>query len=642
MKRFVIAAVVVAGAVGALLAVRHVRAGRASGASPREAVARNLVLITIDTLRADHVGAYGYRRGTTPALDRIARDGIRFEHAYAPAPITLASHASMLTGRYPAGHGARDNLMPVSPSVPTLATVLHERGFDTAAFIAAFPLDRRFGLSRGFDVYSDRMPRGPDGRLLNERPGRQVMDEALAWLATRLSSPSPQSPVSSPRKRFFLWVHLFEPHAPYGDPARAAGRGPVERYDEEITTADAQVGRLLDALGPALANTLVTVAGDHGEAFGEHGEIGHSIFVYDTTLRVPWLMMGPGAGRPGSVAVDPVGLIDLAPTALALLGTGSIDADGLDLRPLIDGAHLRTRDLYAESFAPLTEFGWSPLRSLRSGAWKAIAAPRPELYDLANDPGETTDVATRDVERQQDLAARIDRYSAASLPQNPTTLAADREAAARLRALGYSQGPGAPGGAAVRPDPKDRRELAARIGMVTSGELQGQALEDALRALLKDDPRNSQAHLRLGDRLLETNRCAEAEEHFDAAIAGDLPSVDAYLGRAACESALGRVDAAERALRKAHDLEPGNPVITANIGILESRTGRSDAAIRSLAAALAADPDFHEARFNLALAYARAGRPADAERETRELLARLPADAPQRPEVERLLRAVTR
>ena len=628
---YILVVMLAAVAGGVFLRYRGGREAASTAPVARAGTARHLVLVTIDTLRADHVGAYGYRAGTTPSLDRIAQGGVRFDRAYAPAPITLASHASMLTGRYPAGHGARDNLMPVNASVPTLATVLHDQGFQTAAFIAAFPLDHRFGLSRGFDVYSDRMPRGPEGKLLNERPGRQVVDEALGWLEAHRGG------------RFFLWVHLYEPHAAYGDQAHAAGRSPIERYDDEIRTADGQVGRLLDGLGPVLADTIVIVVGDHGEAFGEHGEIGHSIFVYDTTLHVPWVMMGPGITARGAAITDPVCLIDLAPTLLALLGTGKIDADGVNVRPLIDGGHLPARDLYAESFAPLVDFGWSPLRALRSGAWKTIAAPRPEMYDIERDPNETTDVTALHPDVQKKFADRIDRYSPAELAQSPDAIVtSDREAATRLRALGYVQGTREKATATGRADPKDRRELAARMGLVVSGELQGKALEDALRAILRDDPGNPQAHLRLGDCLLDQAQWAEAERHFSVAITGDLPSVDAYLGLAACQSALGRRDASEQTLRKAHELEPDNPVVSANLGILESQAGRADQAIRSLTEALVVDPDFHEARFNLALAYARAGRRQDAERAARDLLSRLPADAPQRPEVERLIAALGR
>jgi choline-sulfatase len=283
---------------------------RAPGEAPH---ARNLLLITIDTLRADHIGAYGYARAQTPVLDSLARSGVLFERAYAAAPITLPSHATILTGRYPPGHGSRDNGIRVTDGVPTLATELKSQGFKTAAFVAAFPLDHQFGLDRGFDVYSDRLGRDPAGKPANERPAAQVVDEAIAWLRS-VAAPPASSP-ASPATRFFLWVHLFDPHAPYRD---ASDRRPVlERYDEEIATADREIGRLLDALGPMRTDTLIVAAGDHGEAFGEHGEYAHSIFVYDTTLRVPLIVTASGGHR--SVP-DAVTLADIAPTAARQLG----------------------------------------------------------------------------------------------------------------------------------------------------------------------------------------------------------------------------------------------------------------------------------------------------------------------------------
>ncbi|PYQ69751.1 MAG: hypothetical protein DMG01_28670, partial [Acidobacteria bacterium] len=379
--------------------------------------AENLLLVTIDTLRADHVGAYGYARARTPTLDALARGGALFERAYAAAPITLTSHATLLTGRYPPGHGARDNGLRVSDSVPTLATMLHAAGFRTAAFVAAFPLDHQFGLNRGFDVYSDRMPRGSDGRLMNERPGSQVVDEAIAWLGVapatsnqhpatgnRRPATSPQQPAPSPQK-FFLWIHLFEPHAPYADPA--SGRSMMDRYDDEIATADREVGRLINALGSRGDDTLIVVAGDHGEAFGEHDEYAHSIFVYDTTLRVPLVMKGPGVSA-AVRSTENVTLADVAPTVARRLGTTVADVDGIDVSAALSGGALPARELYAESFAPLVEFGWAPLRSIRSGNWKFIAAPRAELYDIVKDAGERVDLSTAQatVVRQLDTRAR--------------------------------------------------------------------------------------------------------------------------------------------------------------------------------------------------------------------------------------------
>jgi arylsulfatase A-like enzyme len=269
------------------------------GVTPATPPVRDVLLITIDTLRADSVGAYGAANAQTPALDGLARDGARFERAWAPAPITLPSHASLLSGRYPTAHGSRHNGMAVSASIPTLATALNDAGFATAAFVSAFPLDRRFGLARGFDVYDDELPRTTDGRPLNERPGAQTVDRAIEWLRARSES------------RLFLWVHLFDPHAPYGTPD--AGTSVQARYAQEVTAADREVGRLLSALGDRAASTLVVATADHGEAFGEHGETGHSIFVYDTTLRVPLVLRGPGI-PPGRVVADDVSLVDVPPT----------------------------------------------------------------------------------------------------------------------------------------------------------------------------------------------------------------------------------------------------------------------------------------------------------------------------------------
>jgi choline-sulfatase len=626
-----------------------------SASTPAAAPARAnaVVLVTIDTLRADRVGAYGWRAARTPAIDALAAHGVRADRAYATAPITLTSHASLLTGVYPPKHGARHNGMRIRADVPTFAGLLHARGFATAAFVAAFPLNRRFGLDRGFDLYSDALPRGPDGRPRNERPGRDVVDEALAWLGAR--------PTGAP---FFLWVHLFEPHAPYeADPSfgsSPATRSASDRYDDEVARADGQVGRLVDALRARAASTLFIVAGDHGEAFGEHGEIGHSVFVYDTTLRVPLVLAGAGvpAGDGGAVIAEPVSLIDVLPTVLELVGLPKADVDGVSLVPALSrprgNGTLGERVLYAESFAPMLDFGWSPLRAMRAGDNKYIAAPKPELYDLAHDAGETRNLVTERGEVARALADRVDRVSPADLPASPpggTAVAggatgADAETVARLRSLGYlassshANKSGATAAATARPDPKDRIELASRIAEVTSGELHGPALRAALDRIVDDDPRNGHMQMRLGYVLLEANDCAAAVPHFEAAAAAAVPSADPYLGLAECALAAGNRDAARRALTAAERIEPGVPVVAANLGMIALEEGHTAEAIERLRAALASAPDLHQARFALARAYGRAGQRADAAREARELLIRLPTDAPQRAEVQRLLAAV--
>ena len=603
---------------------------------PAPSAVRNVVIVTIDTLRADHVGAYGYGAARTPAMDGLAREGVTFDRAYATAPITLTSHASLMTGRYPPGHGARHNGMRLDLKTPTLAEHFARAGFATAAFIAAFPLDRRFGLIKGFREYGDAMPRDANGRVTNERPGRTVVDEAIAWADRHRND------------RAFLWVHLFEPHAPYGNPSDVsqARRSAIARYDDDVAEADAQVARLLAALRFDRAQSLIVLTADHGEAFGEHGEISHSVFAYDTTLRVPLIVSGGSLAR-GQVVADAVSLVDVAPTIAALAGLPPFDADGQIVLPPKDGSYVTGdgRALYAESFAPLLDFGWSPLRTLRRGDWKYIAAPRPELYDVRADPGETRDLAAAQPARAAELARQVDAMSAAALPavasakaDPPGAAKGDSEARARLQALGYAAGRAGQGGDLV--DPKDRRELAARIARVASGELQGAALERALREILRDDPRNPQANVRLGHLLVSGGRCADAIPRFTAAIDGQLPGADAHLGRAACEVAAKNVGAARRTLTAAQEAEPDNPVVSANLGLLLSDSGQPALGVPHLQRALTLDPDLHQARFALAIAFARAGRRADAAKETRELLKRLPAGAPQRPEVERLLAAV--
>jgi len=594
-----------------------------SAPATKPAAARNVLLITIDTLRADHVGVYGYASARTPVMDAVARGGVRFEKAWAAAPITLTSHASLLTGRYPPGHGARHNGIPVSSTVPTLATALKSAGFSTAAFVSAFPLDKRFGLQRGFDVYDDELPRAADGRHLNERPGAETASRALAWLR-------------APRgDRFFLWVHLFDPHAPYGDPSAQNARPALQRYDDEIATADREAGRVMAGLGDAAASTLVVIAADHGEAFGEHGEMGHSIFVYDTTLHVPMVMQGPGVPKGVAVKGD-VSLVDVAPTITALLGLQQMDVDGRTLVSAFDRHPLDTRPIYAESFAPLFDFGWAGLRAVRDGAWKYIAAPKPELYDLSADWMEASNRVADDPQRVARLETVVGRWSGA---EPGTAQSSSPEVLSRLQSLGYISGPRRDRSSA-RPDPKDRIALASRLAMVTSGEVQGDALVFTLEAILRDDPLNPQAHLRLGYAELARDRCPRAEPHFRAAIKSGLPSADAGLGLAQCRGKAGDLKGAGDALAAARHAEPESPVVAANIGLLSLQQKRIPAAIVELRKALSADPQLHEARFALARALAIAGDRAGATAEAQSLLERLAPDAPERQEVQRLLAAL--
>jgi thioredoxin-like negative regulator of GroEL len=624
--RLVVALVVALGVVAAAAVLLRPRPALAPGSASFGPDA--VILITIDTLRADAVGAYpsdASGPSRTPALDGLAASGVRFEHAYAAAPVTLTSHATILTGVLPPGHGGRHNGMLMSAGISTLAEEFKTIGWRTGAFVTAFPLDRRFGLSRGFDTYSDRMPRDASGRLANERPGSLAVDEAIAW-ARELGD-----------RAFFLWLHLFEPHAPYGDVSD--GRPARVRYQDEVAEADRQVQRLLDGIGQRRDDALIVITADHAEAFGEHGEIGHSLFVYDTTLRVPLVVDGPGLPA-GHVVADSVGLVDLAATIRRQARLPDAQGDGVDLSPAWRGQRLTRGLLYSESFAPLLDFGWSSLRSLRTGNWKYIDAPRPELYDLGRDPTESRNLFDQEAAVASDLAARVARISAAELPANAGATPVDPEAASRLRALGYASGSRQPHTTSRR-DPKDGRALAARLATIASGELRGARLESELEAVLREDPGNAQANLRLGHVRVEQGRCKEAERLFLDAMRAELPGADAHLGLATCLGARGAVNEALKVLTEADAREPANPVVLANLGIGLAATHRDEAAVEKLRAALAIDPDLHEARFHLARALARSGRRAEAAREARELLHRLPPSAPQRTEVERLLRAVS-
>jgi tetratricopeptide (TPR) repeat protein len=331
-----------------------------------------------------------------------------------------------------------------------------------------------------------------------------------------------------------------------------------------------------------------------------------------------------------------VSLVDLAPTITALLGLRQMDVDGRSLVPAIDGQPLEPRPIYAESFAPLFDFGWAGLRAVREGGWKYIAAPKPELYDLSSDWLEANNRASDDPQRQARLETVVGRWSGA---EPGTAQSSSPEVLSRLQSLGYVSGSRRDRSSA-RPDPKDRIALASRLAMVTSGEVQGDALVFTLEAILRDDPQNPQAHLRLGYAELDRDRCPRAEPHFRAAIKSGLPSADAGLGLAQCRGKAGDLKGAGDALAAARKAEPESPVVAANIGLLALQQKRIPAAIAELRKALSIDPQLHEARFALARALAIAGDRAAATAEVQTLLERLPPNAPERPEVERLLAAL--
>jgi arylsulfatase A-like enzyme len=416
----------------------------AGGACSRPGPPRphNLVIVTLDTTRADHLPTYGFASIETPAIDRLAREGVVFEQAMSVAPLTLTAHSSLFTGLYPPHHGVRDNGDgPLAADKTTLAEVLHARGFRTGAFVGSTVLSADRGLARGFDVYNDGAPAG--GKAPQRRAANEVVDGALTWLESAGASP------------FLLWLHFYDAHAPQSLPDRFRRRYAGDPYVGGIAFADSQLGRLIDALQAkgVLDATAVLLAGDHGESLGEHGESEHGIFLYEGALHVPMILRAPGvaARRVAGLA----SLVDVMPSVLDLFGLAPTRTDGLSLLPAIrSGRDVAERSVYAESMYA-RRFGWSPLRALREGRFKLVDAPRPELYDLDVDPFEEHDLSATRPDLVNAMRAALPAFDATNDQQAGTPGSGPSpEVRARLAALGYTSGTAvvAPGRGA---DPKD-------------------------------------------------------------------------------------------------------------------------------------------------------------------------------------------
>lgn len=659
----------------------------------------NLILISIDTLRADRLGCYGATGAETPAMDALAREGVLFRHTYASLPLTLPSHATMLTGLEPVAHGLVDNGMSTaSLGAPTLAERLSQAGYDTGAFVAAFVLNRIFGLDRGFSSYDDGPPEETElaGLFTQVADARERVDQALAWLRRARARP------------FFLWLHLYDVHAPHEAPPAFRQRFAANPYDGEVAYVDSQVRRLLDFLKTRglERNTLLVLTSDHGESLGEHGEETHGLFIYDATLRVPLVMRLPGRLPAGRVIDSPATLADLSPTILDLLR--------LPQNPTHQGSPLFARNtpaertLWAQSDYPERQYGWARLRSVRQRRWKYIEAPRPELYDLEADPGERREVGAAFPAETRAFQALVRRQEDELQKARPPVSAQepDAETRARLAALGYVS---APVRRAEGLDPKDgisrlasvERGVAAlqqggpalreaerllrraALDFPQHGHIQvslGRALEQlgrleeaeaayhqaaryddaraqalgrlvalaarqgdaekeiaAARQLTESFPRHAASRRLLADALNRASRFAEAEPAYRQSLERDPQARSARVAWCRFLLARGRVDEARPGVTTLVAEEPDDPQSLALTGLLAQREGRLAAALRSFDAAVAAQPD--EGRFLVDRGVARleAQDVAGARADLERAQALRPGDKEARRAIERLL-----
>jgi arylsulfatase A-like enzyme/Flp pilus assembly protein TadD len=571
--------------LAAVLAAVGCSSGRPATAVLRAVPGQNVLLITIDTLRADALGCYG-GPAATPALDRLAAEGVRFDFAHAHAVLTLTSHASILTGQYPFQHGLRDNSGYRLPAdARTLATMLKQAGYATGAFVAAFPLHSRFGLTNGFDVYDDRFgeTRAPTEFVMPERPASVVVPLARSWIATRGGQAGKAGGAGKDAQPWLVWLHVFDPHAPYRPPPPLDAHYAQRPYYGEVAAVDAALAPLLDDVRGSERPTLVIVTGDHGEALGDHGEESHGLFAYESTLRVPLIAAELGGGAPrggGEVSQGPAWHVDILPTILAALGQ-PIPPD-LPGRSLLaaearDGS-TAAPPAYFEAMSATLNRGWAPLSGVLVGRDKLIDLPIPERYDLAADPREQTNLAARAPDRDRTLADALRAFHATA---PGARVAEDAQTVARLRSLGYVSG-SAPAKARYT-DADDPKRLVEIDRM----------MHDAVEAF--------------GAR-----RPADAARIYQQVIEKRPDMSLAYRHLAFVEFQRGNPAGAIEALRRALSHGVTDPRIATQLGGYLTDTGRAAEAIQILepgAREDAADPD---ALNTLGIAYASAGRGAQA------------------------------
>jgi len=577
---------------------------------------QNLLLITLDTTRADRLGCYGHKPAATPTLDALAARGVLFENALAQVPLTHPSHCSILTGRFPREHGVRDNgANALGPAHPTLASIFKDHGYQTGAFVASFVLDSRFGLERGFDVYSDDMGEVTfkTQPLEWQLPADVVTDRALAWLEGEKDRP------------FFCWVHYYDPHQPYMPPPefRKPGLAP---YDGELAFVDAQVKRLLNWFDAAkLTNrTLIVVVGDHGEAFDEHGERGHSNFVYDVNLRVPMIVAHPAlVPGPRRVAAI-VEALDVFPTVLDLFAFKP--PEGLLSRSLgagLAGGELDDASACAESLFAFNSFGWAEQRALTTSRWKYISSTKPQLFDRTADPGEKENLVAAQPRIAGKMLADLKTRYESMIPGQAAVAELDQAARNAIAKLGYVGGTTHTTDEFLTEgllDPKDHLHLLGKLKL--AHEIMGHAENPKdkilalplLESIVRDSPNSRLFHFMLGNCLFDVGESEKAVSAFQTVVKLDPQNAQGY---AVLATTLARLERTEEALEHfalSIKLDDQSSEVHFQFAELLLRLGRSDEAIQHYEKAVVLFPSFAGAHVRLSQALKQKGRTDDAKR----------------------------
>ncbi len=565
----------------------------------------NVLLVTVDTLRADRLGCYGFGLAHTPAVDRLAAEGVRCTDATAPAPITLPAHCSIMTGLYPPAHGVRDNgNYALGPEAVTLAERLQAAGYRTGAFVSAAVLARRYGLDQGFAAYDDDLwaEDEPELFMIRDRPAARTAERALAWLDGWRRS--------ARREPFFLWVHFFDPHQPYETRSIDLVAITPTPYDAEVAEADRALGRLIDWLRDAggLDDTLIVFTADHGESLGEHGEPTHGIFIYDATIRVPLVWRLPRAFPPGTTYGGPVRHIDIVPTVLALLGLPGADAtQGHDLLSALAG-RTPPPDLaqYAEARLAEEGFGMAPLFGVRHHGHKWIRAPRPELYDLRADPHERTNLSPGETATARPLEEQLEAIMVDSEARAVTALTRqmDRETEDMLRALGYLAPPEQRTEMAGM-DPKDGMALYAKLQRARqlAQADQWDRARPMLEELIVASPGNVTARNVLALGAVRRSDFAEAERQYLGSLAQQPRQHRVHGALGALALRRGDLDEAERRFREALAVAPTYVEAMSNLGFIAATRGDDTQAGTWYERAIALDPTYPHVTRRLADLY---------------------------------------